>query len=62
MDFESTYANSNLRWKNELLVAAKASGLWLLDASCHACAMGRKVRLPDDLVKKDSADFVENLC
>jgi len=41
-----------LEWKSELLNATKEKGIWLLDASLHACALGKRQRLPSRIVKK----------
>ena len=49
---ESPYRPGSLRWKANILKTVKARGLWLLDASCHACAKGRKERLPNKVVKR----------
>ena len=38
--------------KVNILKAFKKKGLWLLDASVHACYLGSDERLPDDLVCK----------
>jgi hypothetical protein len=46
---------SDMSSKLRVLNRMKEKGIWLLDASCHACSTGRKPpddRLPIDLVKK----------
>jgi hypothetical protein len=40
-----------LDWKTMGLKAAKVKGLWLLDASLHACYLGRSERLPPEIVR-----------
>jgi hypothetical protein len=40
-----------LDWKTMVLKAAKMKGLWLLDASLHACYLGRRERLPPEIVR-----------
>ena len=42
----------SLEWKTRILNAAKKNGIWLLDASCHACAKGKKERLPANVVDR----------
>jgi len=42
----------SLEWKARILRAARDNGLWLLDASCHACAKGNKERLPKQIVDR----------
>lgn len=49
---EDSSTRGSLRWKTKLLKEVKHRGLWLLDASCHACALGRKERLPNNIVKR----------
>jgi hypothetical protein len=43
-----------IEWKLEVLNRMKEKGIWLLDASCHACAMGkdRSPRLPPSVVEE----------
>jgi len=42
----------SIKWKLEVLKTMREKGIWLLDASCHACAMGRRERLPLSVVRK----------
>lgn len=42
----------SLEWKARILNAVKDKGIWLLDASCHACAKGNKERLPKAVVDR----------
>jgi lambda repressor-like predicted transcriptional regulator len=51
LGYESPITRS-LEWKTKILNAIKKRGIWLLDASCHACAKGKKERLPPDVVKR----------
>ncbi len=44
--------NSSLELKLEILKTIQAKGIWLLDASCHACAMGKNERLPSRIVDR----------
>ena len=39
-----------LQDKLAVLLAFKAAGIWLLDASVHACYFGKRERLPEDIV------------
>jgi hypothetical protein len=45
-----------IEWKLEVLNRMKEKGIWLLDASCHACAMGKlndgPPRLPPSVVRE----------
>jgi hypothetical protein len=43
---------SFLQWKARLLKTLRDKGIWLLDASCHACAKGRGERLPPEIVER----------
>lgn len=43
---------SKIEWRTHILNTVKNSGLWLLDASVHACYLGRGERLPNNVVKK----------
>jgi len=43
---------SRLQRKARLLTLFKERGFWLLDASCHACYLGRGGRLPTDIVRR----------
>jgi hypothetical protein len=52
LDYNNTSMPSSLQWKAEILNATRNNGIWLLDASCHACAKGKRERLPQHIVKK----------
>lgn len=41
---------TRLEWKVSILKNVQEKGIWLLDASCHACAFGKNERLPSDIV------------
>jgi len=43
---------TQLEWKIKILNAIKERGIWLLDASIHACYKGKGERLPQKLVRK----------
>lgn len=43
---------TTLEWKSQLLNTVKEKGIWLLDASLHACAFGKKERLPNRIVEQ----------
>ena len=43
---------TSLEWKTALLKHIKKKGIWLLDASVHACAIGKRERLPHKVVKQ----------
>lgn len=43
---------TRLEWKTKVLKAAEKHGIWLLDASVHACYLGKRRRLPQKLVKR----------
>lgn len=43
---------TRLKWKAKVLKTIKDRGIWLLDASLHACYKGRGRRLPSKLVRK----------
>jgi hypothetical protein len=49
---ETPFDKSGLQWKAKVLTTLKERGFWLLDASCHACYLGRKKRLPTEIVKR----------
>jgi len=51
VDFKSPYLKK-MDWKSELLNTVKEKGIWLLDASLHACALGKRQRLPIRIVKE----------
>lgn len=50
--FTDNTASTNLQWKARLLKAFREKGLWLLDASCHACYLGKNERLPTEIVNR----------
>ena len=41
-----------LEWKVDILNTVRDRGIWLLDASCHACAKGKRDRLPQGIVER----------
>jgi len=43
---------TSLEWKSQLLNTVKEKGIWLLDASLHACAFGKRERLPNRIVEQ----------
>jgi len=49
---EKPSSMTQLEWKVRILETIKGKGIWLLDASVHACYKGKGKRLPPKLVKK----------
>jgi len=51
---------SDLQWKFRVLRAMQKYGVWLLDASCHACSIGNRIRLDTSVVEDVVSPSWEN--
>jgi hypothetical protein len=49
---EKPFYIAGLQWKAKVLATLKERGFWLLDASCHACYLGRGKRLRPKIVRR----------